>query len=214
MIGVRREQATSAVPSLGIGALAGGIVTAAFLVLHDAVISDIWFNAVPMVLSGALCGSSLAWSYGTLPARSGRAWWAYNAACVAVLVALGVVSLLTMEPEFTMAEVMDMDDPLGRLLPLGVPLMAGGTVVGSALIWLAFGRGARSVVPILVTQALLVFLIGHNLAILGAVEIPSDMLYLVGEFVGLTLFLGAGFAATAALLVRTFVGRGERGGMA
>lgn len=41
------------------------------------------------------------------------------------------------------------------------------------------------------------FLVGHDLAILGLVDIPTDRLCRVVESVGLTLFPAAGFAAFA-----------------
>jgi hypothetical protein len=38
------------------------------------------------------------------------------------------------------------------------------------------------------------FLLGHNLAILGLIEVPADQLYRVGTFIGLTGFLAVVFA--------------------
>ncbi len=104
-----------------------------------------------------------------------------------------------------MAELMAMDDPLDRLMPLAVMPMILGTVLATPVLWWLFSRRAGAMVPIFVTQALLMLLIGHNLAILGAVEIPQTMLYVVGEFIGLTVFLGVAFAMTAALIMRLAV---------
>lgn len=192
------------------GALAGALVTVGFVVLHGVVIADIWFNAMPMIVSGALCGVCMAWSYNTLAVEhSTSRWLAYNGACIAALSGLGFASIIAMEPQFTMVEILAMDDPLGRLMPLALVPMILGTVAATAGIWLVFGRKGASLIPILVTQALLMFLIGHNLAIMGAVEIPSSMLYLIWEFVGLTLFLGAGFALTALLVTRLRIGQSE-----
>ena len=84
--------------------------------------------------------------------------------------------------------------------------MIVAALAGTFALWMLFGRTRAALIPILVTQILLVFLVGHNLAILGLVEMSSDLLYIVGEFVGLTVFLAAGFAAG----VRLFASAGSR----
>ena len=89
-----------------------------------------------------------------------------------------------------------MDDPLGTLLPPAVPLMVGAGLVGTALLWTAFGRRLRALVPLLFSHGLLVFFVGHNLAILGLVEFSSGVVMAFAEFAGLTVFLGGGFAAS------------------
>lgn len=188
-------------PSKWVGAIAGSLTVLAFAVLHDIWISDIWFNIAPMVLSGALCGLSIVWSYqATTPEHSRIRWWGYNAACALLLVGLGAASFLILEPRFTMAEIMNADDALARLLPPAMPLIIGGTLVGTLALWLAFGRRRSALLPTLVTQALLMFLVGHNLAILGLVDIPTDQWYRVAEFVGVTFFLAACFALASMAL--------------
>jgi hypothetical protein len=183
------------------GVLSGGLAVVAFAVIHDLWIADIWFNIGPMVLSGALCGWSIVLSYQkTTTIHSWGRWAGYNGACALLLIGLGAASFLVLDPRFTMAEMMNADDALSRLLPPAMPLIIGGTIIGALLLWVAFGRRRDAIIPILITQALLMFLVGHNLAILGLVEIPAAQSYRVLEFVGVTVFLAAGFAVGVALL--------------
>jgi hypothetical protein len=189
------------VPSKLNGAGAGGLTVLTFAVLHDLWIADIWFNVGPMVFSGAVCGLSIVWSYRAATTdHSWRRWYAYNGACALALVTLGAASFLLLEPRFSMAEIMEADDALARLLPPAMPLIAVGTVVGTLVIWMAYGRRPRALLPTLVTQGLLMFLVGHNLAILGLVDIPNDQAYRIVEFVGATVFLSGAFALSTMLI--------------
>jgi hypothetical protein len=197
------EQTARSAPTKLTGALGGGLTVLGFVVLHDLWISDIWFNVVPMVLSGAVCGVSIVWSYqATTTEHSWARWFGYNGVCGLLLIALGAASFLVLEPRFTMAEMMNADDALARLLPPAMPLIVAGTLVGTLVLWLGFGRRGRAVLPMLVTQALLMFLVGHNVAILGLVDIPTDQLYRVLEFIGVTVFLAAAFALSVMVLGR------------
>lgn len=181
----------------------------AFTVVHGIWIADIWFNLVPMVMSGAVCGASIAWSYRETAGQHTWGKWAlYNGACAALLIGLGALSFLMLEPRFSLAELIGADDALGRLLPPAMPLIGLGTVVGTAVIWMMFGRRRSALLPILIAQALLMFLVGHNLAILGLIDIPTDQLYRVLEFVGLTAFLAAAFAMSALVIARPRFARG------
>ncbi len=80
--------------------------------------------------------------------------------------------------------------------------MIGAILLGTLLLWSSYGRRSGTLVPILVTQVLLVFLVGHNLAILGLVELSADLVTVFGEFIGLTAYLGVGFAASLMLLMQ------------
>jgi hypothetical protein len=172
-----------------------------FAVIHDILIVDIWFNIGPMVVAGAACGLCVAWSYDqAITDHSTRRWFAYNASCATLIVALGAASFLALDPQFTMAELMVADDALGKVIPPAVPLMIAATLVGTLILWVLFSRTRAAVIPILVTQILLVLLVGHNLAILGLVEMSSDVLRFFGEFVALTAFLAVGFAGGTALI--------------
>ena len=189
--------------SMAHGAISGGATVLVFTFVHDLWISDIWFNVGPMVLSGALCGIAIVWSYNTaVSSGSMGRWFTFNGSLVGLLVALGGLSFIFLEPRFTMAEAMEMDNALGELIPPALPLMIGATLVGTIIVWVGYGRKLGALIPALVVQALLVFLVGHNLAILGLVELSGDLLATFVEFIGLTALLGFGFAAGVAVLTR------------
>lgn len=190
-----------------LGAFSGVVVVLGFTVIHDVFISDIWFNVGPMVLAGALCGASIAWSYHRGVAQHSPAgWFRYAILLSAEMIALGAVSLLVLSPRFTMAELMVADDAFDRLLPPSIPLMIGAMVVGTAVVWMSFGRRRGALLPILVTQVLLVFLLGHQFAFLGLVESSSTLFVVFGEFalltIGLTVVFAAGVAWSSTALDR------------
>lgn len=188
-------------PSPALGAAVGGLVAVGFAVVHDVMISDIWFNVGPMLVAGAGCGLCIVWSYRTTTiAHAWGRWVAYNASLTVLLVGLGGVSLVVLDPRLTMAALMVASDPLGEVIPPAVPLMAAATMVGALVVWLLFSRRRHAAVPILVTQLVLVLLVGHNLAILGLVELTSDALPLVWKFIGLTVLLAAAFAGGVVIL--------------
>lgn len=188
-------------PPAWAGAVSGVVVVVAFAVVHDLLILDIWFNIGPMVFSGALCGATLVWAYGAAVAEhTERAWTSYVAACGLLLVVLGGASLLAMEQRFTMGELVDDPNAFERLLPPALPWIAGATLVNTAVLWAWHGRRAGAIVPLLVSQALLVFLVGHQFAMLGLVEMSAQVLVVFAEFVGLTVFLAGGFAIGVRLL--------------
>lgn len=203
-------------PGLAIGAAAGGLTVLGFTTLHDIIISDIWFNLMPMLIAGVICGLSLAWSYrSTAGGRPAARWYGYNTIYVLVLLVLGAVSLVVLEPRFTMAELMVADDPLGDLLPPAVPLLIIGPLVGTVVTWALFGRNRASVLPILVTQLTIGFLLGHNLAALGAVVWVAEIIPLVAEFVVLTVGLAVAYAVGAhfmTMLHLRWASRSGRGG--
>lgn len=185
------------------GAISGGLTVLVFALVHDLWISDIWFNVGPMVLSGALCGLAIVWSYNSaVSPQAVRRWFIYIGVLVGLLVALGGLSFVALDPRFTMAEAMAMEDALAELIPPALPLMIGATLVGTILVWIGYGRRAAALAPAFVVQVLLVFLVGHNLAILGLVELSENLVATFVEFIGLTALLGFGFGAGVMILTR------------
>jgi hypothetical protein len=185
------------------GAVSGALTVLVFSIVHDLWIADIWFNLGPMLMSGALCGLAIVWGYNSAVSRhSTRRWIIYNAVLVGLLVALGGLSFLVLDPRFTMAEAMEMEDALARLIPLALPLMIGATLVNTILVWIGYGRRPAALIPAFVVQVLLVFLVGHNLAMLGLVEVSGPLVATLVELVGLTALLGFGFAAGVMILDR------------
>lgn len=210
-----RIRSTGVAPSGRAGAVAGVVTVLAFAVVHDLWIADIWFNIVPMVVAGAGCGAALAWSYRESAAGHtwGR-WWGHIGLSAGILIGLGAWSLLTLEPRFSMAELMTAEDPLSMVLPPAMPLMAWGVVVGTAIVWVLASRRVGAIPAIFVTQVLLVLLVGHNLAILGLVDIPADEMFRLWSFLGVTCFLAAGFGVAAMAASRLVPTPGGGGGSA
>lgn len=181
----------------------------AFTVAHDLFIADIWFNLRPMTLAGALCGFCVVWSYrnGVIEHSTG-AWFRYAGLYAVELIALGAVSLVVLQPRYTMAELQVADDAFERLLTPSVPLMIGAMVMGTILVWFYCDRRPGALAPILITHILLVFLLGHQFAFLGLVESSTELLVVFGEFalfaVGITaaFCLGVTWSTTALVSLR------------
>lgn len=191
---IGRGAQTWEAPPIWLSTLVGVVVVLGFTILHDVFIVDIWWNLGPMLFSGAVCGFSVGWSYRRAVAEhSTRAWFGYTGLYAAEMMALGAVSLAVLRPRFTMAEAMVMDDAMAELTPPALPLMIGAMVVGTIVFWLYYGRPRRALLPILVTQVLLVFLLGHQLAFLGLVELPS-MFVAFAEFALVAVGIAAAFS--------------------
>jgi hypothetical protein len=185
-------------PSKLVGSLSGLLVVLGFTVFHNVFILDIWFNVGPMLFAGVLCGFCIVWSYRTgIADHSTTAWFRYSGIYAAEMVALGAVSLIVLRPEFTMAELMVADDAFERLLPPSMPLMIGAIAAGTVAVWLYCERRGAALVPILVTQVLLVFLLGHQFAFLGLVESSSALMTVFGGFALITLGLAVAFCLFA-----------------
>lgn len=137
------------------------------------------------------------------------AWFRCAGLYAAEMIALGATSLLVLRPRFTMTELMVADDAFDRLLSPSVPLMIGAMVVGTVVIWIPYGGRLAALVPILLTQVFLVFLLGHQFAFLGLVESSPALLIVFGEFALLTVVLtivfclGAMWSAMALDRLRT-----------
>ncbi len=180
-----------------LGALSGVVVVLGFTAVHYVFISDIWAYLGQMLFAGALCGVFIVWSYReAVTEHSTGAWFRYCGLYAAEMIALGGVSLLVLRPQFTMAELLAADDAFDRLLPPSIPLMIGAMATGTIVIWWYYGRRRAALAPILVTQVILVFLLGHQFAFLGLVEPSTSLLVVFGEFALLTIALAAGFGAS------------------
>ena len=73
------------------GALSGALSALVFCVVHQLLISPIWFALVAMLVAGAVSGTSLAWSY-VLIARKPTvgSWIRYNLLYVVLLLKTGL----------------------------------------------------------------------------------------------------------------------------
>lgn len=185
------------------GAIAGATSALAFMALHHWLISDIWFTYPLMLGAGAACGAAIAWSYRLLFQSATLATWAlYNGVYVTALAILGVASVLIYEPVTTVAAVLSSDGGPGELTRLALPLSVGFTVGSAVVIHWLWGRGWLQFGSVLITCALLVFLLGSNVAVIGLVELTTAALPLVALTFALILALAAGFAVVQALIER------------
>jgi hypothetical protein len=185
------------------GALAGALTAFVFAALHHLLISDIWFAAMLMVAAGALSGASLGWSYQVLsPRRSLRGWLAYNALYLGLFALLGVVSLLIYEPIATTAALAASPDALRVLIRRTLPLTVGFTLASAAIIVMLYGRSLATSLAALATCTILTLFLGHNVAVIGLVEMAGDATYLTALFFALTATILATNASAFFLLER------------
>jgi hypothetical protein len=200
------EQTTSSASSTTYarsGAVAGAVSALAFTVIHDLLISDIWFAAIVMMLAAALCGLCIGWSYGQLARQhSLRTWLGYNLLYVVMLVLLGLASVLLFEPVMSLAALMVLNGPPHDLIAQALPMTLLFTVAFAALFSFFYGPGWRPFAIILLTATVIVLLLGLNISALGLVSIPRGAGYLVAEFLGLVVFINVVYALTFIALER------------
>jgi hypothetical protein len=192
------------------GAAAGAFSALVFAAAHEILISDIWFSIVPMLVAGALCGAAVAWTYALLfprPAIGG--WVGYNLVYVAVLVGLGLVSLLIYEPITTAAVLIEAGGSPTELIRRATPLSAVAILLAAALMHQLWGRGIRHFLPLLVSNTLVIVLLGLNVSVLGLVEFDSQGWVLVLYTYALTLLLNFVYVAGFAGLERNAFRRGR-----
>lgn len=161
-------------------------------------ISSIWFMLIPMLAAGAMCGSMVSWSYALLVDRPSVAGWlGYNALTVVLLFLLGPISLLLFEPIMTIPELVSSPSGLpDELFQEVLPLVALYTPLMALIITRLHSRRWSGFGVVLITCAVLVFLLGLNIAPMGLVSVPVQSYYLVAETFGLILALNLVFAAT------------------
>jgi hypothetical protein len=185
------------------GAAAGAFSALVFMVVHDILISDIWFSLIPMLVAGALCGAAVAWTYAMLfPLAALRGWLLYNMVYVAVLIVLGLASLVIYKPVTTAAELIAAGGSPTELIRKATPLSAVAIVAAAALLHWLWGRGIGHFLALLLSSALIVILLGLNVSVLGLVEFNSQGWVLVLLTYGLTLLLNLVYLGAFAGLER------------
>jgi hypothetical protein len=183
--------------------VAGAVAALAFAILHDLLISDIWFSAIFMSIAAALCGLCLGWSYAQLVRHySLRTWLGYNLLYLLLLVFLGVASVLLFEPVMSLAALMVLNGPPHGLIAQALPMTLLCTVVYAAAVSFYYGPGWRHFGLVLLAATVLVLLLGLNVSVLGLVSIPRGGLYLVAEFLGLIVFINVVYVMTFVALER------------
>jgi hypothetical protein len=189
------------------GAIAGAFSSLVFMFVHDLLISDIWFSLVTMLVSGALCGAAVAWTYAMLfSRRTIVGWLGYNLLYVGALVAIGLASLLIYEPVATAADLIAAGGgaPI-ELIRQATPLSVASILIAASVIHWLWGRGIGQFLAIFLTCALVIVLLGINVSVLGLVEFNRQGWMLVVFTYGLTLLLNATFVtAFVALEWRIF----------
>lgn len=183
------------------GAAAGVLSSLSFAVIHQWLITSLWFFIYPMLAAGALCGLCLGWSYGLLrPKPSLRSWLAYNGLIVSMLALLGLTSLLVFKPVTTIAALLRLPGPPEDLFQQALPMTITFTLATTLVLSLIYRRGWRGLLAIFITSATVVAFLGLNVSVIGLVEIPRSFLYLVAELIGFILALAGVFAIAFAAL--------------
>ena len=185
------------------GAVAGALSAFVFCVVHQLLISPIWFAIVAMLVAGAVSGTCLAWSYAiVVKNQTVRSWLLYNMLYVTILVALGSVSLIIFDPVTTIAELLKSNEPPRELIGQALPVTLFFTVGSAGLLTLLHRPGWQGGVAILVTTLVIVLFLGLNISILGLVFVPKSSLYVVGEVVALIVVLALVYAVSMAYVWR------------
>jgi len=181
------------------GALAGAFSAFVFCVVHQFLISPIWFAIVAMLVAGAVCGALVAWSYAVaVDNKTVWSWMGYNALYVTILVALGIASLIAFEPVTTIATLLESNEPPRALIGRALPITGLFTVGSATFLTLLYRPGWRGAAAIFVTAVAVVAFLGLNISILGLVFVPKSLLYVIAEVLVLIVTLALVYAAAMA----------------
>ena len=184
------------------GAIAGVVSALVFTIIHGLMISQIWFILVPMLVAGAICGLCLSWRYGALvetPSIGG--WLRYNALYLLLLFGLGPISLGLYEPMMTIPELLA--SPTGMpdvLIEAMMPLTAVYTLLMALFITWLYGRRWLRLPIVLATCAMLMLLLGLNIAPMGLVYLTTGWLWMLLELLILIVALNLVFVLGFLLL--------------
>jgi hypothetical protein len=191
------------------GAVAGIVAALSFTLVHQLLISPIWFALPAMLGAGALCGACLAWSYGLIvPTWTIPTWLGYNALFLLMFVALGVTSLSVFQPVTTITALIQAKAPPNQLISRALPFTGLFTLLTAGLLAALYRPGWPAAGAILVTTTVLILFLGLNISILGLVAVPRSALGVLGEVLVLLLVLALAYTAViVALHWRQFRGR-------
>jgi hypothetical protein len=185
------------------GAAAGAVSAFAFAIIHDLLISDIWFSLIALLAAGALCGLCLGWSYALLVAApSLRGWIRYNLLYLAMFLLLGTASVLVYEPVTTLTAVIAANAAPDELIRQAMPMTVAFTLATAALVSLLYPKSWTRFGAILLTCTVLVLSLGLNVSAIGLVDIPRGALYLILELSGLILALNGVYVVVFIALER------------
>jgi hypothetical protein len=184
------------------GAIAGTASALVFTILHGVMISRIWFMLIPMLGAGAMCGAMISWSYALVVDRPSVAGWlGYNALYLVLLFLLGPISLLLFEPMMTIPELVSSPSGLpDELFRAVLPVVALYTPLMALVITRLHSRRWSGYGVVLITCAVLVFLLGLNIAPMGLVFLTGGWVRMLLEVVGLVVALDVVYAAVYLLI--------------
>ncbi len=186
------------------GAVAGGISTLAFTVLHHVFISPIWWMLPVMLVAGAACGACLAWSYRELVSRQTRSsWWRYVALSTGMFGLLALASVIIYEPIINMTELFD-STAGGNPIPISetTGLMVTFTLAWSGGLVALYRKGWREFGIVLTTTTVVMLFLGFNVSTIGLVEFPTEAWILLAEFFAYIAALGGVYGLAYSALMR------------
>jgi len=192
---------------VGSGALAGAVSALVFTVIHQLLISPIWFALPAMLAAGAICGVCLAWSYTlVVPISSVGSWLRYNCFYLVMFVALGLTSLAAFQPVTTIAALLKSNEPPRALIGRALPLSGLFTLATAALLCVGYRPGWRGAGGLLLTTGVLILSLGLNISVLGLVGVPHAALGVLALVFTLLVALGGVYAGVVVMLNRSLFG--------
>ena len=185
------------------GAIAGLVSTFIFTVVHQILITGIWFSFLLMAAAGIISGVSIAGSYGKIiKAPSIKNWLGYNSILILMFILAALCSIIIFEPVTTAEEVMQAKTRPDELIKKALPLSEIFTVLFSMIMGLLFGKKIIDYILIFLTNSVLMIILGLNVSIIGLVKIPSGFLYLIFELFALIITIFVVYAGVFAILER------------
>jgi hypothetical protein len=190
------------------GIVAGATSALVFTIFHGLIISDIWFMLIPMLVAGAMCGFFLSWSYDLLVDQPSVAGWLrYNLLYIILLFVLGPISLVLFDPIMTIPELVSSPNGLpDELFREVLPLVAVYTPLMALFITALHGRRWTGYGVVLITCAVLVFLLGLNIAPMGLVFLTEGWVKMLLEMMSLVVALNLVYVVIYLLIGRFLVG--------
>ena len=186
-----------------LGALAGAFSALVFTVVHQVLISSIWFALPAMLGAGAVCGACIAWSYRLVtPSPSASTWLRYNLMFLAMFVALGAVSVAVFDPMTTIAALLQTKEPPRELIGRALPVTGVFMVATAVVLTVRYRPSWSGALGLLVTTGVLVVLLGLNISILGLVDVPSGEVRVLAETFGLLATHAITYVAAVLTLAR------------
>jgi hypothetical protein len=187
------------------GAAAGIISTLIFTIIHHIFIANIWFSFPIMALAGAASGACIAWTYGLLFQRLRLSTWIkFNSFFIGMFVLLGILSVILFEPVTTISALREANERPTELINKSIPLTIVFIFAATIILSLLYGHNLKHYLVILLTNTILILLLGLNVSILGLIFIPTDSLYLLLELFALIVAIFVVYALVFFVLEKKF----------